>query len=421
MPVLAGFVGPEVDVAVIGAGAAGLGAARHLARQRPDLKLVVVEAADRLGGRAHTTAGPLPLDLGCGWLHGAQDNAWTALADTLGFTVDRTPAPWNRLMRDHGLAAQHREAALAALNGFFERIEAHPVPPPDDDPPLSAFLEPDNPWNGFVGAVGTYINGVELEAASTLDYDRYEPGRPPDWRVRDGYGRLIAAYGAEAPVVLSTPVTRIAHGATAGVALDTPRGTLRCRAAVVTVSSSCLAAEGLRFDPPLPGKVEAAAGVPLGVANKLFLDVADPGDLPVEAYLHGRPGQVATGSYHIRPFGRPVIECYYGGRCARDIEGADAADAFAFAADELAQQFGTGFTRRLSLRARSAWAANPWTRGSYSYARPGCADARAVLAEPVGNRLFFAGEACSRHRFSTAHGAYETGVDAAEAVAAALN
>jgi len=82
--------------------------------------------------------------------------------------------------------------------------------------------------------------------------------------------------------------------------------------------------------------------------------------------------------------------------------------------------FGSDIRHRLSPLAASFWRADRFARGSYSYAKPGHADDRARLAEPVEGRLFFAGEACSPHHFSTAHGAYETGLQAAEAVLASL-
>ena len=418
MPVLEGWRGVAVDVVVIGAGAAGLAAALHLAERRPDLAVVVLEASDRLGGRALTLPDLGGLDLGCGWLHGAQDNAWTAIAEASGAGVDRMPAPWNRESKGAGLAAGDRAALNAAMEAFFARVDAQP----DDgaDTPLSAQLEPGNRWNAFIGAVGTYINGVELEGASTADLKRYDPGRPPDWRVRGGYGRLIADYGAPVPVVTGSAVTRIDHGGADEIVIETVRGALRCRAAVVTVSSTCLVDETIRFDPPLPEKLAAAAGVPLGIANKIFLDLATPEALPEEVYVHGVHDRVSTGAYHLRPGGRPVIEGYFGGQLAREIEAMSPAAATAFAIDELVNRFGTDLRRHLSLRVRTAWAANPWARGSYSYARPGQADMRAVLAAPVGDRLFFAGEACAPEKFSTAHGAYETGIAAAEAVASAL-
>jgi monoamine oxidase len=123
----------------------------------------------------------------------------------------------------------------------------------------------------------------------------------------------------------------------------------------------------------------------------------------------------------LRPFGRPHIEVYFGGRLPRELESQGDDALFHFAASELAQLFGNDFARRLKPIGLHRWGVDPYARGAYSFALPGCADGRAVLAEPVDNRLFFAGEACSPHDFSTAHGALQTGVAAANAVIAARN
>jgi monoamine oxidase len=111
--------------------------------------------------------------------------------------------------------------------------------------------------------------------------------------------------------------------------------------------------------------------------------------------------------------GRPRINCFFGGRFAAQLERDGIEAMAAFAADELAELFGSDIRRRLSPLAASFWRADRFARGSYSYARPGQADQRAVLAAPVDDRVFFAGEACSRNDYSTAHGAWLTGVAAA--------
>ena len=285
---------------------------------------------------------------------------------------------------------------------------------------MADLLEPNNRWNGLLDAVGTYINGVELSGASVIDFNRYEPGPGPDWRVRHGYGRLVSTFGEPVPVAFGAPVTRIDHHRGAAVTLETARGDLRARAALVTVSTAVLAAERLRFDPPLPDKIEAATRLPLGLANKLFLHVSNPDDLPVDAHFLGSPHRTGTGAYQVRPFGTAAIECYFGGAFARDFEEAGAEAALDFARSELAGQFGHAIRDRLTLAAASAWAGDPLFGGSYSYARPGASDRRGILGAPVDGRLFFAGEACSFARYSTAHGAFETGVAAAEAIAAQL-
>jgi monoamine oxidase len=135
--------------------------------------------------------------------------------------------------------------------------------------------------------------------------------------------------------------------------------------------------------------------------------------VPPESHLLGRLDRAATGSYYIRPFGRAVIECYLGGACARDLESAGADAAFAFAIGELRDLLGADFARGLAPITATRWAHEPTIGGSYSHALPGYADARSALARPVNERCCFAGEACSRADFSTAHGAWQSGLDAA--------
>jgi monoamine oxidase len=115
-----------------------------------------------------------------------------------------------------------------------------------------------------------------------------------------------------------------------------------------------------------------------------------------------------------------MIAPYFGGQLARDLEQAGPASMADFAMAELAGLFGSAIKTRLSLLETTAWASDPFARGSYSYALPGHAGARAVLAEPVDDRLFFAGEACSAESFTTAHGAYLSGLAAADQAIAAL-
>jgi monoamine oxidase len=111
----------EVDVAIAGAGAAGLAAARHLGSRRPSLVIAVLEAAAWPGGRALTVDAPAigaPLDLGCGWLHGARDNPWTGIAENLGFTIDRTPPPWDQQHENLGFPPEEQADYERAASAF---------------------------------------------------------------------------------------------------------------------------------------------------------------------------------------------------------------------------------------------------------------------------------------------------------------
>jgi monoamine oxidase len=404
----------SVDVVVIGAGAAGIAAARRM--HDAGVSTVTIEARPRLGGRAWTAEKEgFAIDLGCGWLHSAPENEWAAIAKASGFTVDELNAPWRRGSFAGNFPPSDQRDFAAARDAFDERLDAVAEA---QDCPASALLQPGNRWNKLLDAVSTFANGVELERLSAHDYRRYEDSGI-NWRVREGYGSLIAAHAAGLDVRLGCSATRVDHSGRS-VRVETSDGTIEARALVITVPTTMLANETLRFHPALPDKRAAALALPLGLADKLFLRIDSPDDLPTETRLMGATDRTATASYHLRPFGHPLIEGYFGGEHARALE-AEGEDAFTqFALDEIAATFGSDIRKRLHFVAVSAWDRDPLARGSYSYARIGCADARAALAAPVDGRLFFAGEASSLHDFSTAHGAYRTGVRAATEALAAL-
>ena len=134
----------------------------------------------------------------------------------------------------------------------------------------------------------------------------------------------------------------------------------------------------------------------------------------------GNPRDRGTGVYYIRPFGWPVIECFLGDQGARIIEEMGPAAGFAQATDQLAALFGSAVSRNLRPLVASSWSRMTHVGGAYSYALPGHAAAREELAHPFEQRLFFAGEATHVHDYSTAHGAHDSGLRAAEEAIAAL-
>jgi monoamine oxidase len=201
--------------------------------------------------------------------------------------------------------------------------------------------------------------------------------------------------------------------------IETAKGTITANSAIVTLPSAVLADAEDLFWPALPQKTKAARGLPLGLADKLFIALADADEFEPNSRVFGHTDRAATASYQLRPFGRPMIEAYFGGSHAAALEAAGDRGFFDFAVTELIALFGSAFARRLKPLAMHRWGADPFARGSYSYALPGMADCRAALAAAVDDRLFFAGEACSPGDFSTAHGGFHTGVAAADAAVAA--
>ena len=404
-----------VDVAIIGAGAAGLGAAHAL--NRSGLSTIVLEARDRVGGRGHTViAAPnIPFDLGCGWLHSADHNRFVGIANQLNFEIDKTLPPWRDRAVGNVFPLEERADFIRSLDAFFDRAEQ--AAKGGRDASADTCLEPGNRWNPMIDAVSSYINGCELDQVSILDLDAYEDTEI-NWRVRRGYGALMAAYGASCPLALNCAVSLIDHSGKR-VRIETSLGTLEARKIIVTVPTNLIADEAIRFHPALPAKVDAAIGLPLGLADKVILALDDAEALPKDGNLRGATMRTAMGSFHLRPFGEAAIEGYFGGSFARELEDAGPGAFAVQAIDEIAALLGNDFRRRLKPLAESRWAHDPFARGSYSHALPGHAGMRAVLAAPVDGRLFFAGEATSPNFFSTAHGARDSGERAAQEVIAA--
>jgi monoamine oxidase len=407
------------DVVVIGAGAAGIGAGQRLVEA--GLRVVILEARDRIGGRSQTVATAAgPVDLGCEWLHSADRNPFTAIAQGFGLALDERLPDWGGRLRRLGATAAEDEDWYRARDEFHERLEAAGAAA-TPDAPASTLLPPGGRWNALLDAISTWANGAELDRISIKDYASYDDSGI-NWRVRDGYGMLIARVAAGLPVSLATPVTEIDHrGRT--ILVEAAGTSIRTRAVLVTVPPTLLAAEAIRFTPRLPDdKLAAAQGVTLGLANKLFLALdGTPPDLPPNSHVLGARDRVATGSYELRPHGRAIVAAYFGGTLARELEQAGPAAMTDFAVGELAQIFGSAMRRQLRHLASSAWHGDPFARGSYSQALPCHAGERSTLARSIDDRVFFAGEACIPGDFSTAHGAYLSGRAAAAEITAALH
>jgi monoamine oxidase len=404
----------DTEVVIIGGGAAGIAAGRRLAKAA--IKCLLVEARPRLGGRAWTIADRTgdALDLGCGWLHSADRNPWVKIAKSQGRTIDKSPPPWQKPALTNGFPLVAQQDFAKAQSAFYARMQA--AAQGDPDRPAQAFLEPGCRWNRLIDAVGTYISGAELKRVSARDFDNYADNGV-NWRVLEGYGATIAAYGEGLSVMLDCPVLQIDHHARR-LKIETAKGAITADQVIVTLPSALIADKEFLFAPALPEKTEAARGLPLGLNDKLFLTLDQAEEFEPDTRLFGRTDRSATASYHLRPFGRPQIEAYFGGRLAAELEAGGERAFFDFAVAELKRLLGAEFIRRVKPMHMHRWGADPFARGSYSYALPGKAGCRAKLAAAVDARLFFAGEACSTNDFSTAHGGFHTGVAAAEQVIA---
>jgi monoamine oxidase len=331
--------------------------------------------------------------------------------------INDQPGAWERQYQDLGFSPADRAAASHAFALWSEQLLTRP---PSSDIAIDAW-DTESRWTPYLQAMSGFINGVHMEDLSVRDYTAYDAASSHlDWRLPGGYGSLVtASLPRSARVKLSTSVDSLVFYGD-GVEVLTPGGPLRTRAVILTVSTTVLAKGSLKLPSALDRWLEAASRLPLGHNEKLFLEIVGKSPFAPESHVHGNPFDVDTGTFYIRPFGRSIIECFYGGPYARLVSGGSNA-MFEQAIDQLDSLFGTDVRRHLRPLAASNWTHMPSIGGAYSHALPGYAEERLTLARPYEDRVFFAGEATHSEDFSTAHGAYQSGLRAADEVIAALH
>jgi monoamine oxidase len=406
----------DVDVVIVGAGAAGISAARHLLRA--GRRIAVLEARDRVGGRAWTETGTLgiPVDMGCAWLHSADRNPWTTYARQHGFAVIERLPEWGAHIGAMKIPESERLASWQAISRYDTILSD--ASQRGIDVAVSELL-PQDKYRARFDSIVTFLAGAESTRMSSLDFANYGDTEI-DWAVKGGLGAVVAHAANALDVQLSTAVRHIdARGARLCVSTDS--GMIEAGAAIVTAPTSVLAAGTISFLPQAPPAfLEAFEGLPLGSNSKVFFRMAS-GSLPYAestTFMSSRESSRA-GSYQAWPGCEEALLAFFGGDLALDLE--QRGETEQFARDELAQMFGSTFPDAIQNSLGTRWMHDPWALGSYSYALPGQAHQREQLSQPMHGRIFFAGEACSVHAVGTIHGALESGISAADRALAVLD
>ncbi len=387
----------DPDVVIVGAGVAGLAAARALRAQ--GRRVVVLEAAGRAGGRAFTDAPALLgglFDRGAEWLHAAERNPLADLARQAGDPLVDTETAGTERVFVEGRPAMAAE--VAAYERSWAGLEARAAPLLDHgaDSSLAAALDPADPWSRTVGTwEGAIIAAADADRLSLRDWAA-NALHGTNLRVPGGLGALVLRrLGGEAE--LATPAERIDWGGP-GVSVGTPRGVIRAERCIVTASTGVLAAGAIRFEPALPWAVqEAVQGLPMGLLSKVALRAAGPDrlGLPADCRVLVRVEAGDAGvSFNCWAGGGDRVVAYFGGATAWALAAEGEGAAASFVRERLRAIFGAAAGRAFQPGAvETGWGRDPLTRGAYAYAPPGSAGMRARLAEPVGERLVFAGEA----------------------------
>ncbi|HWF94296.1 MAG TPA: NAD(P)/FAD-dependent oxidoreductase [Xanthobacteraceae bacterium] len=410
-----------VDVVIVGAGAAGIAAARRLVSV--GRRFALVEAAATVGGRCITDTATfgVPFDRGAHWIHMPDINPVAKLATQTG--LDLYPAPPGQRVRIGRRYAREGEME-DYLGGVVRAATAIADASRKSDLPCAQALPKDlGGWRPMIEFVlGPFGCGKDLSEVSAADFAR-SAERDSDLLCRQGFGALLAKLAGGIPVELSNPVTRISWGARGGgVDVETARGQFEARAAIITVSTNVLSAGKIKFTPDLPKRqLDAAARLKLGSYDHVALELpGNPFGLRPDELVFEKADSNRTAALFANVSGTSLCIVDLGGSFGRDLAAKGDDAMFDFAQTWLGGLYGTDVAKVVKRRHATHWNDEPWIMGAFSAAAPGGQPSRKVLMESVNDRIWFAGEAAHETLWGTAGGAWESGERAADAVVKSL-
>jgi monoamine oxidase len=403
----------EADIVVIGAGAAGIAAARRI--MAANRKVIVVEATGQIGGRCLTDISTFaaPFDRGARWLHNPDSNPMIKLARGAGLEIATAPVGQKiRIGRRYARPGETEEflATLARTNRAFDDASRK-----FDASCASALPKDLGDWAGTIEfALGASFAGKELKDFSVVDKVRAQD-RSSVFACRQGLGTLIKKLGEQLPISLSTPASRVAWGSR-DVAVETPAGKIAARAIIVTVSSDVLSAGTIKFAPDIPKRtLDAAARLGLGSYDHIALEMpGNPLGLSQDEVIIEQSNSTRTALLSVKIGGTSLCSIDVAGSFGRDLSGEGEQAMIAFAREWLTKLFGSEAAAAVKKSSATRWNAAPYVLGAMSAAAPGGQASRRILSEPIGP-IFLAGEASHETLWGTVDGAWESGERAADA------
>jgi monoamine oxidase len=404
----------EADIVVIGAGAAGIAAARRI--QVANRRVIVIEATGQVGGRCLTDNATfeVPFDRGARWLHNPDTNPVITLGRNTGFNINPAPPSQKIRIGRRNARAGETEQFLAALVRANRAI--------DDasrkaDISCAAALPKDlGDWAWTAEFVlGANSTGKDLKEISVIDKVRGQERNTAPVACRQGLGALIAKLGEQVPLALSAPASRIAWSGR-DVTVETPAGKIVARAAIITVSSNVLTSGNIKFAPDIPRRqLDAAAKLSLGSYDRIALQLpGNPLGLSRDEIIIEQSTSTRTALLFANMGASSLCSIDVAGSFGRELSAQGEPAMVAFAVEWLTKLFGSDAASAVKKSSATRWNAAPFALGAMSVAAPGAQPSRKVLTEPIGC-MFLAGEATHETLWGTVDGAWESGERAAEA------
>ena len=414
---------PESDVIIIGAGVAGLSAAKKL--REMELTYTLIEASDRIGGRAHSIeiAPSVWFDLGCAWLVGGRTNPFASIAEELGIRLAEDKIELydeaNHRFHRNGvpLTKEERIACLDFYDNSYRAIYA--MAERGNDVALSEVVGHEHEFSPPLMCNVAAGWGKDIGQVSTADFASAtgELG----FQVINGLGNLISAWGADVNVALNTHAEQIAWSGDK-VTVETSRGAISGRTALITVSTGILASGSIQFAPKLPNwKLDAIHSLPMGVENKIaiYFDSDVFGDVGIGHYTVWNDNG-SSAKVDINGITQNTAAVFVGGNHGIWLENQGREACQSYGLDRLVDIFGSNIRKHVVRTIETAWHSDSRSLGSWSCALPGQAHQRSNLQRPVEECLFFAGEATVYGGQGTCHGAHQSGIEAANEIALTL-
>ncbi len=403
----------QPDVIIIGAGAAGIAAARKLAAA--GITYALIEAGRRVGGRTFTDSAifGLPFDLGANRIHFPAATEISTLGRVAGYDVARAPEAGR-------LYLGGKEATDSEYEGFVgavRRAERAIVAAGDAgrDLPAARVLPDLGPWSASADFVtGPYLRGRDLADVSTVDVSHAEERELADV-CRQGLGALIASLATPLTVQLDTAARSVDLNARRGVSVQTNRGTLQARMVIVAVPPTLLANGRLRILPNLPARYRTAVErIPLGAYDHIGFEwPGNPAGLRPDELVYFRTEAGRGYMLQARLAGTRLHSLDVGGDLAATLADATPGGVRAFLEEAITREFGAEAAKRIGRVHHTRWTKEPLALGAMSCAMPGAGNLRRVFLDVVASRLLFAGEHAHERLWGTVAGAWQSGERAA--------
>ena len=416
------------EVIVVGAGIAGISAAKIL--DKNNISNIVIEANNQLGGRARKAKNPFGswFDLGCSYLHEGEINPLTSIAESLKvpinyengdiFSIEKTKylrrnKPF--LSKKNHLLKKSHDKFLKNLNFYKYKVE---------DSSLSSCLNICDPYYPILFDYLTGLNGIEANLVSAVDFASVNDGK--DFIIESGLANLIDKWAKGINSILNTPVTQI-NWEKDYIEIYTQSKKYICKSVLLTVSNGILQNEDITFIPQLPNyKIQAIHNLPMGILNKIgvlfkrgtfkendigwYVALTDTNDNDKSQII----------SFEIRKREKEHMIFFFGGEKGLDVENFPD-KYYKIITSFIKNQFGNLIGNNIIEIIHTSWGKDPFTKGSYSFALPGHSSERELLKKSLEKKVYFAGEATIKSYYGTCHGAYISGVNAANEIISDLS